>query len=43
MRQLSELRELFFGAGGMVFLQGVLGKCGDRSWFFCGEIVVDRW
>jgi hypothetical protein len=35
---------LFFGGWlGMVFLQGVLGKCGGRSWFFDGEIVVDCW
>jgi hypothetical protein len=32
---------LFFFCGGMVFLLGVLGKCGVLLWCFCGEFVVE--
>jgi hypothetical protein len=32
---------LFFFCGGMLFLLGVLGKCGVLLWCFCGEFVVE--
>jgi hypothetical protein len=31
---------IFFARGGGAFLLGVLGKCGCRTWFFDGGIVV---
>ena len=36
-------RSCFFLGGVWVFLQGVLGKVGGRSWFFDGEFVVNSW
>ena len=34
---------LFLLCGGMVFLLGILLKCGGWLWCFCGEVVVDAW
>jgi hypothetical protein len=34
---------LIFLRGGVAFLLGVLREMGCRTWFFDGEIVVDRW
>ena len=31
----------FLLCGGMVFLLGVLRKCGGWLWCFCGEVVVE--
>jgi hypothetical protein len=34
---------VFFLMEVFVFLQGVLGKTGGRTWFFDGEFVVGLW
>jgi hypothetical protein len=31
----------FFGCGGLAFLQGFLTKTGVKTWFFCGDFVVE--
>jgi hypothetical protein len=36
-------RQIFSGRGGLLFLQGFLRKRGAKTWFFDGEIVVERW
>jgi hypothetical protein len=36
-----DFRVLIFLRGGVAFLLGVFEKMGCRTWFFCGEIVVD--
>ena len=33
----------FFLEGVFAFLQGVLAKTGGKTWFFCGEFVVESW
>jgi hypothetical protein len=35
--------QIFSGRGGLLFLQGFLRKRGVITWFFDGEIVVERW
>jgi hypothetical protein len=40
---LKEFWEIFFGRGIVVFLLGVLGKTGGKTWCFGGEFVVDVW
>jgi hypothetical protein len=29
--------------GVFAFLQGVFEKAGGKTWFFCGEFVVESW